>query len=111
MDPVWRKFGQPFHRGYTLGQAAADGQIIEERCKLCRRVVRYLASDLVKLSDPGRHALQPTGHCAHCGKSAYIKVSLRLPAPGDYGSLPIMRPVKRVVLQWYSVQLGDEPPG
>ncbi len=38
---------------YQLRHAAANNQIIICRCSLCRRLVRYLATDLVELFLPG----------------------------------------------------------
>jgi hypothetical protein len=44
---------------YTLAAAAKEGQLVLIRCDLCRRMVLYLASDLVTVLDPRRDAMDP----------------------------------------------------
>lgn len=50
----------------------------------------------------------PPFPCSKCGRTDYIKVSLKIPETGDYGHLIVRRPagVKRVQ-KWQNVMLGD----
>ncbi|WP_127751780.1 hypothetical protein [Devosia sp. 1566] len=94
---------------YQLRHAAANNQIIICRCSLCRRLVRYLATDLVELFGPDRDALQPPFNCSVCGKSDYVTVRLTSALPGDYGHLSIRRPGEvRTIQTWRTVKLGDD---
>ncbi len=93
---------------YTLGDAAAAHQLIICRCNLCRKLVRYLASDLATLLPPGRDALAPPFTCSGCGKTEYIHVKLTSAQPGDVGHLLVRRPgPERVVRTWKWVRLGE----
>lgn len=93
---------------YTLAHAAKEGQLMLVRCNLCRRMVRYLASDLAAILDPRRDALDPPFPCSKCGRTDYIRIALHLPETGDYGHLVVRRPagIKRTQL-WRTVKLGD----
>jgi hypothetical protein len=101
------------HRPYpgqtwTLARAAALGQLVVLRCGYCRRLMRFLASDLVTVLDPHRDALQPPFPCSRCGLGAYLSVKLHLPAAGDYGHLTVRRPAGVVRVQkWKTVRLGE----
>src|SRR4051812_30496756 len=75
-----RPYPGKFHR---LRDAAALEQLITVRCGLCRRAATYLASDLVSLLDPSRDATAPPFVCSKCGKDEYLRVTLKLPDPGD----------------------------
>ncbi len=97
-----------FGNTYTLEEAAALNQIVVLRCTHCRRIVRFLAADLVTLINPLRDAFVPPYTCSQCGKAEYLHVKLHTPAPGDYGHLVIRRPAGVVRVQkWRSVKLGD----
>jgi hypothetical protein len=93
---------------YTLAKAAKDGHLVLVRCNLCRRLVRYLASDLATVLDPRRDALDPPYPCSKCGRLDYVKVKLHLPVSGDYGHLIVRRPAGvKTTQMWKSVKLGD----
>lgn len=95
-------------QGWTLAQAAGAGQLVELRCRLCRRLTRFLASDLAALLDPRRDALAPPFPCSRCGCEDHVTVRLRVPAPGDWGHLVVRRPAGVVRVQkWKSVRLGE----
>lgn len=94
---------------YTLRHAAEAHQLVECRCTLCRRLVRYLAADLVTILHPDRDALEPPFTCSGCGKTEYIHVKLTSAASGDYGHLLVRRPGPvRLIRTWRWVKLGDE---
>jgi hypothetical protein len=94
---------------YLLRHAAKANQIIICRCNLCRKLVRYLATDLVTILHPNRDALEPPFVCSGCGKTEYIYVKLTSALPGDVGSLVIRRPgPMRVTRTWRWVKLGDD---
>jgi hypothetical protein len=94
---------------YSLAAAAKDGQLMLVRCNLCRRMVRYLASDLAAVLDPRRDAMHPPYPCSKCGDFRYVKVKLQLPQPGDYGHLVVRRPGPvRLIQTWKNCKLGEE---
>jgi hypothetical protein len=43
------------------------------RCALCRRLVRFLAADLVGVLSPRRDALLPPFNCSRCGTAEYLR--------------------------------------
>ena len=93
---------------YTLADAAAQNKLITCRCARCKRLVRYLAADLVTVKGPTWDALAPPYPCSKCGTRDWVKVNLHSPDPGDYGSLIVRRPSHVVMTQmWKSVKLGD----
>ena len=94
---------------YQLQHAAANNQIVICRCIMCRRLVRYLATDLIRLFRPDRDALAPPFSCSVCGKTEYVTVKLTSALPGDYGHLSIRRPgAVRRIQTWRTVKLGDD---
>jgi hypothetical protein len=94
---------------YRLKDAAEANQLIVVRCVHCRRMVRYLASDLLALlGDPRRDAYAPPFACSHCKTADYLKVQMHSPMPGDYGALTVRRPGPvRHTQTWRTVKLGD----
>lgn len=103
--PPSRHYPGKFHR---LRDAAAIDQLIVVLCVRCRRSATYLATDLVKLLDPLRDALTPPFTCSKCGTTDSLKVALKLPDAGDWGSLTVRRPGPvRVTQTWRTVKLGD----
>lgn len=105
-QPHWKEGLYPRTHQLTLAAAAKDGAIIQVRCGICRRVTRFLASDLVTVLDPRRHAHAPPFGCSRCGTDEHIAVKLHYPAPADYGHLLIRRPAGMQQL-WKTVRLGD----
>lgn len=104
-NPPARRYPGKYHR---LRDAAEIGQLIVVRCSLCRRSATYLAADLVTMMDPFRDAQEPPFTCSKCGRRDYLRVTLRLPEAGDWGSLPVRRPGPvRVTQTWRTVKLGD----
>lgn len=94
---------------YTLHHAAESGQLVIVRCNGCKRSVTYLAADLERLLDPRRPADDPPFPCSKCGTKDYMRVTIRTPALGDYGSLVIRRPGRVKTTQlWRTVKLGDQ---
>jgi hypothetical protein len=93
---------------YTVAEAATHHQLIVCKCARCKRVVRYLAADLVIVKGPAWDAIDPPFGCSKCGTAEWVRVDIRSPDPGDYGSLMIRRPSHVVTTQmWKSVKLGD----
>jgi hypothetical protein len=96
-------------QGYSLAQAAEAGQIVVIRCALCRRVVNYLAADLCTLLDPHLDARGAHFPCGKCRTREYLQVKLRVPAPGDFGSLMVRRPAGlRQIRIWRDLPLGED---
>ena len=94
-------------QGHSLGDAAKHNQLVICRCNLCRKPVRYLATDLVTILNPARDALLPPFTCSGCGKTEYIQVKLTSAMPGDVGHLMVRRPGPvRVIQTWRWVKLG-----
>jgi hypothetical protein len=108
MPQPYRPGLEPLHKTYTLEKAAKDGMIVVVRCTLCRRIVRFLATDLLEMINPLRDAYLPPYPCSICGKGEYLHVTVHMPSAGDYGHLVVRRPagVRRVQM-WKSVKLGD----
>ncbi|WP_417311021.1 hypothetical protein [Devosia sp.] len=105
--PPWNAPNYP-SKQHTLGHAAEMGQLMVLRCNLCRRSATYLAADLAALLGPHRDALTPPFACSGCGKTRYIRVTLRPPDAGDWGRLTVRRPGPiRRTQTWRSVLLGD----
>jgi hypothetical protein len=95
-------------KSWTLADAAAANQLVVLRCNYCRRLMRFLAADLVTLFDPQRDALKPPFRCSRCGFADYLSVKLHWPQPGDYGHLTVRRPAGVVRVQkWKTVKLGE----
>ncbi|QQR38729.1 hypothetical protein [Devosia rhizoryzae] len=93
---------------WTLRHAADDGQIVICKCGLCKREVRYLATDLIQFFAPSRDALDPPFGCANCGPDGWVRVTLTYPTTWDYGVLMVRRPgAVRQIQTWKWVKLGD----
>ncbi|SOE08895.1 hypothetical protein SAMN05877838_0627 [Hoeflea halophila] len=93
----------------TLQDAANDDQIIVVRCGLCRRLINYLATDLVQVLNPHRPVDAPPFACSRCGKADYMSVQVKTPSIGDYGHLVIRRLLGiRSVSEWGNLLLGDD---
>jgi len=93
-----------------LDAAAEQGQLITCNCRGCRRVVRYLAADLLPILGPGhRIMLDPPFPCGKCGHADAIEIKLSVPVAGDYGHLDVRRPAGiRQTQTWRTVKLGDD---
>jgi hypothetical protein len=61
----------------TLQDAADDAQIIVVRCGLCRRLINYLATDLVQVLNPSRPVDAPPFACSRCGTADYMSVRVK----------------------------------
>lgn len=110
MPESYRKFhrhpGKPIR---TLQHAANDLQIIAVRCGLCRRLINYLATDLVQVLNPARPVDAPPFACSRCGTGDYMSVQVKQPSAGDYGHLTIRRLLGiRSIPEWGNRPLGDE---
>lgn len=93
---------------FKMRDAAKDGRLIICKCALCRRVVRFLAADLEETKDPGWDPHVPPFPCSKCKTTDYIFVEIKIPVPGDYGSLMVRRPGPvRKTQTWRNVLLGD----
>jgi hypothetical protein len=109
MPPPYRGEHPYPGQAYLLRHAAHANQIVVCRCNLCRKLVRYLATDLVTILNPDRDALEPPFICSGCGKIEFIYVKLTSPVPGDVGHLMLRRPGPlRVTRTWRWVKLGDD---
>lgn len=110
MPEEYRKYHRhPGHPIRTLQDAADDGQIIAVRCNLCRRLINYLAADLVEVLNPSRPVDAPPFACSRCGTASYIDVRVKTPSTGDYGNLIIRRLLGvRSVSEWGNRPLGKE---
>lgn len=114
MPESYRKFHRhPAKPVRTLQDAAGDGQIIVVRCGLCRRMINYLATDLVQVLNPRRPVDAAPFACSKCGTADYMSVKVKTPSTGDYGHLTIRRLLGiRSVSEWGNRPLGEDlPPG
>lgn len=110
MPETYRKFHRhPAKPIRTLQHAANDGQIITVQCGHCRRLIRYLATDLVQVLNPARPVDAPPFACSRCGTAEYMSVRVKTPSLADYGHLVIRRLLGvRSVAEWGNRPLGDE---
>jgi hypothetical protein len=107
---LYKQVPYPNRQERWLDEAAAKGQLIVCRCRRCRRLVRYLAADLLPILGPMHRAeIDAPFACAGCGKRDAIIVKLDTPSAGDVGSLEVRRPsgIKQIQM-WRTVKLGDE---
>lgn len=86
---------------WLLSESAALGQVLVYKCRLCRRLRRYLAADLLALYGD-RPAYDPAFGCGTCRDRNYTRVDAVTPNLGDYGHLEVRRPGER-----RTVKLGD----
>lgn len=110
MPEEYRKYHRhPAQPIRTLQNAADDGQIIAVRCNLCRRLINYLAIDLIEVLNPSRPVDAPPFACSRCGTATYMDVRVKTPSRGDYGHLIIRRLLGvRTVSEWGNRPLGEE---
>lgn len=100
---------RPYPGKYVkLQDAAAAHQIVTVRCKGCRRVVRFLAEDLVQILDPDRDVTLPPFPCSRCGSTDRLKVEVISAGANDVGLMEVRRPgpVQRHQT-WRTMKLGD----
>lgn len=91
-----------------LRQAAETNQMVEVWCAPCRRLVRFLAADLVLFFDPERDVMIPPFACSRCGNYERLRVTVKQPWDGDFGALDVRRPgLVRRIQTWRTVKLGD----
>lgn len=107
-DGYYRDVAWPNRGEYWLDQAAADGQLIVCQCQSCRRVVRYLAVDLLPLLGADHRVMIKPPYPCRCGEKDAIRIKVEQPTAGDYGSIDVRRPagIRRTQL-WRTVKLGD----
>jgi hypothetical protein len=99
----------PSKSEYWLATAAKDGQLITCRCSRCRRVVRYLAEDLLPLLGPDHRVMTVPPFPCRCGERDRIAIKVALPALGDWGSTKVRRPAGiRRTQTWRTVKLGEK---
>ena len=110
MPEEYRKYQRhPAKPIRTLQDAANDGQIIALRCNFCRRLINYLATDLVEVLNPSRPVDAPPFACSRCGTASYMDVRVKTPSAGDYGHLIIRRLLGvRSISEWENRPLGEE---
>ena len=108
-EEYFREVRYPDRRELWLDRAAEQHRMIVCRCKTCKRVVRYLAADLLLILGPAHRAMVDPPYPCRCGETRYIKVECVIPDSGDYGSLEVRRPAGvRQTQLWRTVKLGDE---
>lgn len=110
MPEEYRKYHRhPGQKVRTLQHAADDGQIISVRCNLCRKVVHYLATDLVLVLNPARPVDTPPFACSRCGTADYVDVKIKTASTADYCHLVIRRLLRmRKVPEWGNRPLGND---
>jgi hypothetical protein len=108
-EGYFRRAMYPNKSEYWLDTAAQDGQLITCSCKRCRRVVRYLATDLLPLLGPDYRVMSDPPFPCRCGETERISIKVAQPAAGDWGSVEVRRPsgIRRTQL-WRTVKLGTE---
>lgn len=75
---------------WLLSESAALGQVLVYKCRLCRRLCRYLAADLLALYGD-QPAYEPAFSCGKCKNRDYMRVDAVTPSLGDYGHLEVRR--------------------
>jgi hypothetical protein len=107
-EGYYRPVAYPNRAELWLDKAAEDGQLVICQCRTCRRVVRYLASDLLPLLGADHRVMLTPPFPCRCGERKYISIKVETPSAGDYGSIDVRRPsgIKRTQL-WRTVKLGD----
>lgn len=84
---------RPYPGTYVkLRDAAQAHQLIVVKCTDCRRVVRFLAEDLVRILDPDRDVTQPPLPCSKCGSTGRLRVDVTSAGVGDVGLMEVRRP-------------------
>ena len=108
-EGYYRPAFYPSKSEYWLETAAKDGQMITCHCARCRRVVRFLAADLLPILGPDHRVMTVPPFPCRCGERERIAIKVALPAPGDWGSVEVRRPagIKRTQL-WRTVKLGEK---
>jgi hypothetical protein len=98
----------PSKSEYWLETAARDNQLVTCKCMRCRRVVRYLATDLLPILGPDHRVMIDAPFPCRCGEVDRIAIKVALPGAGDWGSLDVRRPagIRRTQL-WKTVKLGE----
>jgi hypothetical protein len=100
---------RPYPGTYVrLRDAAQAHQLIVVKCKDCRRVVRFLAEDLVRILDPDRDVTLPPFPCSKCGSTDRLHVDVTSAGAGDVGLMEVRRPgpIQRTQT-WRTMKLGD----
>lgn len=100
---------RPYPGKYVkLRDAAAGHQIVVVTCKGCRRIVRFMAEDLIRILDPERDVTLPPFRCSTCRTTAHLKVEVISPSASDVGLMEVRRPgpVQRTQT-WRTMKLGD----
>jgi hypothetical protein len=101
---------RPYPGKYVKLQEAADAhQLIEVWCAPCRRLVRFLAADLIAVGfDPRRDVTKAPYKCSRCGNYEMLRVTVTTPDRLDYGFIEVRRPGPVITTQtWRTVKLGD----
>lgn len=108
-EGYYKRVPYPNRQEHWLDQAAAENQLIICRCQSCKKLVRYIAADLLPILGPAwRASLDPPFPCS-CGEREWISVKCETPSVGDYGHLLVRRPAGIKQTQtWKTVRLGDE---
>lgn len=108
-EGYYRPVAYPNRAELWLDRAAADGQLVICQCKVCKRVVRYLASDLLPLLGPDHRVMLAPPYPCRCGEAHRIAIKVEVPSAGDWGSVEVRRPagIRRTQL-WRTVKLGDD---
>ena len=80
--------------------------VVELKCNYCKKMVTYLAIDLLRVCPPNQSVHLPPFGCARCGTMEYVSTRTRIPLPEEYGRLIIRRPVRQV-WKWRDSPLGE----
>jgi len=108
-EGYYRPVDYPNRAELWLDQAAEEGHLVICQCRTCKRVVRYLASDLLPLLGPDHRVMLVPPFPCRCGEREHIAIKVEIPAAGDWGSVDVRRPsgIRRTQM-WRTVKLGDE---
>jgi hypothetical protein len=109
-ESYYREATFPSASELWLDAAAKHGMVITCNCKRCRRLVRYLAADLLPIIGPAHRAMvDPPFPCGKCSRKDAITVKCEVPDMADYGHIEVRRPAGIAQRQlWRTVKLGDE---
>ncbi|GHE05028.1 hypothetical protein GCM10008024_34450 [Allgaiera indica] len=70
-----------------MADAAKPSQIVTLRCHRCRRMVNFLAPDLVQIVGPGHYIHVTPFACTRCGTDEFVAVSVRSATREDLGKM------------------------
>jgi len=99
---------RPKEGKYRLYEFAGQDYVLRVYCAGCRKTVRYLVDDLIKLKGRDWDVICPPYPCSRCKTREWMGVWPEQVTKADVGMMDIRRPSKVITIQkWKTVKLGD----